>query len=220
MNFVQKSMQSIADIRIDYKMKTLLETDVAANPITQFGVWWQEALDSKIDEVNAMTLATVTTEGLPDARIVLLKGYNENGFVFFTNYQSAKGLQMAHNAHACLVFFWKELERQVRVNGTVEQVSAADSDAYFNSRPAASRIGAWSSPQSQVIASRGVIEAKEEQYTNQFANQAIPRPPHWGGYVVKPQAVEFWQGRPSRLHDRIRYVLQPNNDWLIERLAP
>lgn len=213
-------MQPIADIRTDYKMKTLSEADVAADAIVQFTAWWNEAVASEIEEVNAMTLATASKDAVPDARIVLLKGYDENGFVFFTNYQSAKGQQVAENAQACLVFFWKELERQVKIKGPIAKVPTAESDAYFASRPLESRIGAWSSPQSQVISSRDVIVDNVAQNTARFGNQPVPRPPHWGGYVVKPQSIEFWQGRPSRLHDRIRYTLQADNSWAIERLAP
>jgi pyridoxamine 5'-phosphate oxidase len=212
-------MQNIADIRKDYKLQTLLETDVAPDPILQFGKWWDEAIKSDIDEVNAMTLATADKNNIPSARIVLLKGCDENGFVFFTNYQSHKGQQLQQNPHACLVFFWKELERQIRITGTVEKISAAKSDAYFTSRPVGSRIGAWASPQSSVIASRIVIEEKSKELEQQYADKNIPRPPHWGGYIVKPQQIEFWQGRPSRLHDRIQYSLQKDK-WVIERLAP
>jgi pyridoxamine 5'-phosphate oxidase len=212
-------MNTIADIRKEYKLQTLLETDVAANPIEQFDKWWDEAVKSEITEVNAMTLATATTVGIPSARIVLLKGYDENGFVFFTNYQSHKGKAMEQNANVCLVFFWKELERQIRITGTVEKISAAESDAYFISRPLGSRIGAWASPQSTVIANREVIEESSKKIEQQFAGSDIPRPPHWGGYIVKPAQIEFWQGRPSRLHDRIQYSLH-NGSWSIERLAP
>jgi pyridoxamine 5'-phosphate oxidase len=213
-------MSSIADIRIDYKQKTFEEADAAANAIQQFGLWWNEAVKSDIDEVNAMTLATASQDGVPDARIVLLKGYDEKGFVFFTNYDSQKGKQMTENSHACLVFFWKELERQVRISGTVDKIAAADSDAYFASRPEGSRIGAWSSPQSEVIPSRELIENNAIKYTEQFKEGIIPRPSHWGGYIVHPQVIEFWQGRPSRLHDRIRYTLQATGGWQKERLAP
>jgi pyridoxamine 5'-phosphate oxidase len=211
-------MPNIADIRKDYKLQTLLETDVATDPIVQFDKWWEEAVKSEIDEVNAMTLATADKNNIPSARVVLLKGYDKNGFVFFTNYQSHKGEQILQNPNACLVFFWKELERQIRITGTVEKVSAGDSDAYFTSRPVGSRIGAWASPQSSVIANRTVIEEKLKELEQQFGN-TIPRPPHWGGYVVKPLQIEFWQGRPSRLHDRIQYSLQKDK-WIIERLAP
>ncbi len=212
-------MATIADIRKDYKLQSLQEDEVAANPTDQFTNWWNEAMSSNIDEVNAMTLATASTSGKPDARIVLLKGYDENGFVFFTNYQSRKAQELAANPFATLVFFWKELERQVRIEGTVEKIAAADSDAYFNSRPVGSRIGAWASPQSTVISDRTLLEANVKQLELQFADGNIPRPEHWGGYVVKPTQVEFWQGRSSRLHDRIRYEMK-NDSWVIERLAP
>lgn len=211
---------TIADIRKDYKLRFLLEEDVDANAIHQFDKWWQEAIHSEIDEVNAMTLATASADGVPAARIVLLKGFDERGFVFFTNYDSFKGLQMAENPRACLVFFWKELERQVRITGLVEKVSAEESDIYFNSRPEGSRIGAWASPQSQVIESREWLEEREKTLSKDFAGKPVKRPAHWGGYRVKPINIEFWQGRPSRLHDRIQYSLQADNTWTIERLAP
>ena len=210
----------IADIRKDYKLASLEEVDVAANPFDQFTRWWNEAVASQIDEVNAMTLATVNATGVPAARIVLLKGYNPDGFIFFTNYESDKGKNLAQNPHAALVFFWKELERQIRIEGTVEKVSAEESDRYFNSRPASSRIGAWASPQSAVIENRMVIEQNVERYSSIFANDSIERPDHWGGYIVKPTSIEFWQGRSSRLHDRIRYVLENSASWKVERLAP
>ena len=224
-------MDNIADIRKDYQLQSLSESDVAASPVAQFGKWWDDAVKSKIDEVNAMTLATANAAGIPSARIVLLKGYDANGFVFFTNYESDKGKNLAQNPKAALVFFWKELERQIRIEGTVEKVSAADSDRYFNSRPAASRIGAWASPQSAVIENRVVIEQNVERYSSIFANDSIERPDHWGGYIVKPTSIEFWQGRSSRLHDRIRYTLETSAynastdtrseaNWNIERLAP
>ena len=211
---------TIADIRKDYKLRSLLEKDVATQPIRQFDTWWQEALHSEIDEVNAMTLATASADGVPAARVVLLKGYDERGFVFFTNYESFKGMQLAENPRACLVFFWKELERQVRITGLVEKVSAEESDAYFNSRPEGSRIGAWVSPQSQVINSREWLEEQEKKYLSDFSGKPLKRPDHWGGYRVKPISIEFWQGRSNRLHDRIQYSLQADNTWIIERLAP
>lgn len=211
---------TIADIRKDYRLRSLLEKDVEANAIRQFDKWWQEAIHSEIDEVNAMTLATASADGIPAARIVLLKGYDERGFVFFTNYESFKGLHLAENPRACLVFFWKELERQVRITGLVERVSAEESDIYFNSRPEGSRIGAWASPQSQVIESREWLEEREKTLAKDFTGKPLSRPAHWGGYRVKPINIEFWQGRPSRLHDRLQYTLQGENSWKIERLAP
>jgi pyridoxamine 5'-phosphate oxidase len=212
--------KAIADIRTDYSLKTLDESVIAPDPIAQFTTWWNEAISSELDEVNAMTLATASKEGLPDARIVLLKSYDEQGFVFFTNYNSRKGDELAENPRATLVFFWRELQRQVRISGTVEKTAAADSDAYFQSRPEGSRIGAWASPQSEVIASRTVLDAHIKAITADFAGKTIQRPPHWGGYVVKPETVEFWQGRSSRMHDRLRYTKKAGRNWLIERLAP
>ena len=208
-----------ADIRKDYMRESLSEGDVEKDPFLQFGRWWNEAINAEIDEVNAMTLATATSSGKPSARIVLLKGYDDKGFVFFTNYMSRKGQEIAQNGQATLLFFWKELERQIRIEGTIEKVPPAESDEYFYSRPEGSRIGAWSSPQSQVIKDRTVIEENVKQYTEKFANGHIPRPEHWGGYRVIPEHIEFWQGRPSRLHDRILYTLD-GSSWKLERLAP
>jgi pyridoxamine 5'-phosphate oxidase len=210
---------SIADIRKDYKQHSLDEADIATDPFVQFDRWWNDALAAEVDEVNAMTLATATKAGVPSARIVLLKGYDKNGFVFFTNYESTKGKELQNNPYAALVFFWKELERQVRIEGRVEKVSAAESDEYFHSRPEGSRIGAWSSPQSAIISNRKIIETNVEQYTKRFAGHDIPRPEHWGGYRVIPTAFEFWQGRSSRLHDRFHYT-PLNETWKVERLAP
>ena len=201
-------------------LQTLSETAIEPNAIKQFSKWWQDAVNSDIDEVNAFTLATSTPDGKPSARIVLLKGYDENGFVFFTNYNSNKGYEMANNPQVSMVFFWKELERQVRISGISEKVSREESDTYFASRPEGSRIGAWASPQSAIIESRTIIEESASMYKKKFAEQAIPRPEHWGGYRVKPMLIEFWQGRPSRLHDRLQYTLQEEGRWIIERLAP
>jgi pyridoxamine 5'-phosphate oxidase len=212
--------KNIADIRKEYQLQTLREEEVAADPFVQFDHWWDDAVKSELDEANAMTLATASAAGIPAARIVLLKSVTENGFVFFTNYNSHKGKELEENPHACLVFFWKELERQVRISGRVEKISTGESDAYFNSRPAGSRIGAWASPQSSVIASREIIEAKIEKYKKQFGDNDIVRPEHWGGYMVIPTMIEFWQGRPNRLHDRILYSKQAAGGWKIERLAP
>ncbi|MFP5041518.1 pyridoxamine 5'-phosphate oxidase [Parasediminibacterium sp. JCM 36343] len=209
----------IAGIRKDYKLEALDETGVAKNAIEQFSQWWEEAVKSNIEEVNAMVLATASKEGVPTSRIVLLKGFDANGFIFFTNYNSRKGLQMAENNHVSLLFFWKELERQVNIIGTVQKTDTKTSDNYFFSRPVGSRIGAWSSPQSTIIDSREVLEQNEQQYKQQFG-ETVPRPPHWGGYIVKPKSIEFWQGRSNRLHDRLLYSLQQGNSWTIERLAP
>jgi pyridoxamine 5'-phosphate oxidase len=211
---------NIADIRKDYKLQSLSETDVATNPIEHFKKWWDDAVKSEIIEVNAMTLATVNKEGIPAARIVLLKGYDENGFVFFTNYNSHKGEELLHNPNACLVFFWKELERQVRITGTTEKISVEESIAYFNSRPDGSKIGAWASPQSLAVAGKAWLSETFDYYRERFKQGEIPKPPHWGGYRVKPFKIEFWQGRPSRMHDRILYTLENNNNWKTERLAP
>ena len=210
----------IADIRRDYSHKSLSENEVEVNPLAQFGKWWDEALQSEIDEVNAMTLATASADGLPSARIVLLKEFNEKGFVFFTNYESFKAQQVAENPRACLVFFWKELERQVRITGLIEKIHGEQSDEYFNSRPEASRIGAWASPQSRIIENRYWLDEKFNELVSKMEGTDIARPPHWGGYIVKPVVVEFWQGRPSRLHDRIQYTLEESGNWKIERLAP
>lgn len=210
----------IADIRKDYKLKALSEHDAEKNAIRQFDKWWKEALDSDIPEVNAMTLATASSEGIPSARIVLLKGYEDSGFLFFSNYKSFKGQQIEENPRACLVFFWKELERQVRITGIIEKVSAEMSDKYFNSRPESSRISATASPQSQVISSREWLEAEVDNVIKQFGEKPLQRPENWGGYLVKPITIEFWQGRTNRLHDRLQYSLEENGNWKIERLAP
>ena len=211
---------TIADLRKEYSSESLLETDVAADPIAQFATWWQEAVNSQIEEVNAMTLATASCDGLPSARVVLLKSFNEKGFVFFTNYKSYKAMQLEENPRACLIFFWKELERQVRIIGLVKKVHEAENDAYFNSRPKNSRIGALASPQSQVIENREWIDEQFLRLLNEYKHTDPQRPSHWGGYVVQPIIMEFWQGRPSRLHDRIQYSLEENGRWKIERLAP
>jgi pyridoxamine 5'-phosphate oxidase len=210
---------NIADIRKEYKLRSLSEKDVDPDPFRQFDQWWQEAIHSNLEEVNAMTLATASADGMPDARIVLLKGFDEKGFTFFTNYDSAKGVQLLENPRACLVFFWAALERQVRLSGLVTPAPTNVSDEYYSSRPIGSRIGAWASPQSQVIESREWLEENNEKLSNELKGD-LHRPPNWGGYVVRPTRIEFWQGRPSRLHDRIQYTLSGNGKWTIERLAP
>ena len=212
--------EKIADIRKDYFHKSLDETEVESNPIKQFDCWWKEALEANINEVNAMTVATSSAAGMPSARIMLLKGFSEKGFVFFTNYNSFKGQQLTENPRVCLVFFWKELERQVRITGVIEKTSDAESDAYFQSRPKASQVGAITSPQSQVIESRQWLDDRYKKLTEESEKIAIQRPVHWGGYLVKPVIIEFWQGRPGRLHDRIQYSLLDDGSWKIERLAP
>ena len=211
---------AIANLRKDYSSKSLLETDVEQNPIDQFQKWWDEAISSEIDEVNAMTLATASSDGMPSARIMLLKGFDKNGFVFFTNYKSYKAMHLEENPKACLVFFWKELERQVRITGLVRRVPEQESDDYFYSRPKGSQVGAWASNQSQVIHNREWLEERVLNLTDEFNTKELKRPPHWGGYLVTPIIIEFWQGRPSRLHDRIQYTLEENGGWKIDRLSP
>ena len=210
----------IAAIRRDYSQKQLMENSIAKSPFEQFSLWWNEAVQAKIDEVNAMTLATASVDGFPSARTVLLKDFNEKGFSFFTNYASFKGKQLEENPKACLVFFWKELERQVRITGLVEKTTEQESDNYFNTRPEASRIGSWVSPQSQAIESRKWLDERFNEMVKRLEGTEIKRPAHWGGYIVKPVIIEFWQGRPGRLHDRIQYTLNEDGNWKIERLAP
>jgi len=208
----------IADIRRDYRMAALDEVMAGDDPLMLFTTWFSEAETAEIEEVNAMVLATCDAEGKPHARIVLLKGLDAKGFIFFTNYHSAKGREIAANPNASLVFFWKELERQVRIEGKIEQVTAAESDAYFRSRPAESRLGAWASAQSSPISDRQVLEDNFHKYQQQFGED-IPRPDHWGGYRLVATRIEFWQGRSNRMHDRIRFN-QTGNSWKKERLAP
>lgn len=211
-------MTSIADIRQTYQKYELLENAVAADPYAQFGQWFEQALHSEVHEPTAMTLATADTEGHPSARIVLLKGFDAQGFVFYTNYQSRKGCELDTNPHASLLFFWPELERQVRIEGPVARVSAQESDAYYDSRPLGSRIGAWASPQSQPI-SHEALAARAQSLAQELGEHPT-RPPHWGGYRVQARQIEFWQGRPSRLHDRLVYTRAADGTWAIGRLAP
>ena len=211
-------MNSIAQLRKNYTFGQLTETEVPANPLTLFQVWFEQAMTAECPEPNSMTLATADQAGNPSARIVLLKGADQNGFTFFTNYESQKGRELAIRPRAALLFHWHELERQVRIKGMVEKVTSTESDEYFHSRPAASRIGAWASPQSAEIPNREFLEETEKRFASEFGNQP-PRPEHWGGYRLHPTEIEFWQGRPSRLHDRIAYHLE-GSSWRIARLAP
>jgi len=208
----------VADLRQEYMRAGLSEKDARPDPLHQFDIWFREAVEAALPLPNAMTLATVTPEGTPDARIVLLKGLEYGAFSFYTNYRSRKGRQLEARPAACLVFQWSELERQVRVEGIVEKVSAAESDAYFASRPLGARLSAWASPQSESVSSRDVLE-REMKNIQALHGEQPPRPPHWGGYRVVPGTIEFWQGRADRLHDRLRYT-RAASGWRIERLAP
>ena len=212
-------MDNIADLRKSYERAELSEDASHADPMQQFGQWLEEAIQSRVPEPNAMTLATVGSDLRPSTRVVLIKGFDANGIVWYTNYESRKGQELAGNPYAALQFHWVELERVVRIEGVVEKTGAEESDAYFQSRPLDSRIGAWASPQSQVIPGRAVLVANAARYGAQFLLQP-PRPPHWGGYRLRPDHWQFWQGRKSRLHDRLRYTLQDGGLWLRERLAP
>ena len=211
-------MDSIAQLRKNYTFGQLSETEVSPNPLNLFQVWFDQAVKAECPEPNSMTLATADSAGNPSARIVLLKGADSAGFTFFTNYESQKGKELAARPHAALLFHWHELERQVRIKGVVERVSPAESDEYFHSRPSASRIGAWASPQSSEIPNREFLEEAEKRFAADFGDKP-PRPEHWGGYRLQPTEIEFWQGRPSRLHDRIHYQLD-GAQWRITRLAP
>jgi pyridoxamine 5'-phosphate oxidase len=210
-----------AGLRRSYERGVLLEAEADPDPVVQFGRWFEEATaGGEIYEPNAMMLATVGADGRPACRAVLLKGFDERGFAFYTNLESRKAEELAANPYAALLFWWDRLHRQVRVEGPVELVDAAEADAYFASRPYGSRIGAWASPQSRVIAGRAPLEAKEAELRSRFPEgEPVPRPPHWGGYRVRPEAFEFWQGRRSRLHDRLRYA-RHGDGWRVERLAP
>ena len=212
--------KTIADLRQDYTLQGLSETDVNSNPFVQFKEWFDQALNADILEPNAMMVATTTTQGKPSARMVLLKDFDERGFVFYTNYNSQKAQELAENPQAALVFWWAELQRQVRICGWVEKVSDEESDKYFYSRPFSSRLGAWASNQSEVIENREVLEQQLEDLQQDYYNKDVPRPPHWGGIRVIPAEIEFWQGRSSRLHDRLIYRKIEYGSWKIERLSP
>jgi len=209
----------IAAIRKEYALKSLDLPDIDDNPLVQFKVWFQEAITASAIEANAMNLATVNKNNKPSARVVLLKGL-DHGFLFFTNYESDKGKELAENPFAALTFFWPELERQVRIESRVEKVTKEESDEYFFSRPISSQLGAWCSPQSHVIPDRTYLESKAEEIKEKFESEEITRPENWGGYRAIPQSVEFWQGRPSRLHDRLKYEMDETGNWLLKRLAP
>jgi len=210
----------LTGLRNEYSAHGLRRADLHSDPIQQFGAWFAAALAADIRDVNAMSLATATSDGKPSVRIVLLKGFDERGFAFFTNYDSQKGREIDANPCAALVFYWVKLERQIRISGTVERTSREDSAAYFHSRPVGSQLGAWVSKQSEVIDARQVLESRLTQITERFEGGDVSLPPHWGGYRVKPDMFEFWQGRPNRLHDRLRYSRQADGTWLIDRLAP
>jgi len=212
--------KTIADLRQDYTLEGLNETEVNSDPFVQFKEWFDQALSANILEPNAMTIATTTTQGIPSARMVLLKDFDNRGFVFYTNYNSQKAQELAENPQAALVFWWAELQRQVRICGRVERVDDRESDEYFYSRPFNSRLGAWASNQSEVIESREVLEKHLQELKAKYQNQNVPRPPHWGGIRVIPTEIEFWQGRSSRLHDRLVYKRKDDHSWKIERLSP
>ena len=213
-------MTSLTDLRREYASHSLDENDAHGDPIQQFTIWFDQALKSQVIDVNAMTLATASAKGEPSARTVLLKGADESGFVFYTNYDSPKGRDLAANPRASLLFFWAELERQVRINGSVTKTTAAESDQYFYSRPVESQIGAAISEQSRPITDRSILERKFDELAAKYKNSQVPRPANWGGYRLKPDAIEFWQGRKSRLHDRLLYTRQPDGSWSRSRLAP
>jgi pyridoxamine 5'-phosphate oxidase len=213
-------ISELTGLRHEYDAHGLRRADLHSDPFKQFGAWFAAALAADIRDVNAMSLATATPDGKPSVRIVLLKSFDERGFTFFTNYDSEKGKQLEANPHASLNFFWPKLERQIRISGSVERTSREDSAAYFHSRPPGSRLGAWVSKQSEVIDSRQILDARLDQMEERFADGEIPLPPHWGGYRLKPDQIEFWQGRPNRLHDRFRYSRQVDGAWQIDRLAP
>ena len=209
----------INTLRHDFSKKSLDENEINNNPFIQFEKWFKEAVDAKVNEPNAMSLATVDGDNKPSSRIVLLRNFNEQGFVFYTNYNSRKGEEIVKNPNAALLFFWPELERQVRIEGVLVKQTKEESDIYFSSRPQASKLGAWTSAQSKVIANRKVLDDEYKILSEKYTSTTVPRPDYWGGYILVPNTIEFWQGRPSRLHDRLLFT-NVNNNWKIERLAP
>ena len=211
---------SLADLRKEYTQRSLDRADVLSDPVAQFGRWFTEAQAAQIYEPNAMHLATVSANGHPTARVVLLKGIEEGCFLLYTNYESQKGQDIRQNPYVALTFFWPELERQVRIEGEASKIGEERSTAYFHSRPRGSQLGAWVSPQSQVIRDRALLDGRQRELQERFDDESIPRPAYWGGYAVHPHRIEFWQGRPSRLHDRLQYQRQADDTWVIERLAP
>ena len=212
-------MTDLYNFRKDYKLDSLSKEEVDKNPISQFKKWMNEAISFKITEPNVMTLATSTPDGIPSARVLLLKSFNNDGFVFYTNYESRKADDLAKNPHACIVFDWHLMERQVRIEGVAKKVSSEESDKYFNERPEGSQMGAWISPQSTFIDDREELENRRVKIESMFKDKLITRPPNWGGYVLKPHTIEFWQGRENRLHDRLIYI-KADEEWILRRLAP
>jgi pyridoxamine 5'-phosphate oxidase len=217
---MNKTSKVIQKLREDYSSEELLEQSADVSPFNQFNKWMEQAINTKLKHPNAMTLSTSSRDGYSSSRIVLLKGFDENGFVFFTNYKSRKGIELIDNPNAALNFFWSELEKQVRIEGAVEKVSELESDEYFNTRPRESKIGTWASYQSSNLINRKQLDKKVEELTEEFGKNPIPRPPFWGGFILKPTYFEFWQGRPSRLHDRLAYLKNIPGNWRIERLSP
>ena len=211
---------SIANLRREYTLAGLRRTDLEADPMVQFAKWFQQALGAGLTEPNAMTLATADRQGRPSARIVLLKGTDARGFIFFTNYESRKGHELAENPNASLVMYWAELERQVCINGSVGRISREESEKYFDSRPKGSRLSAWVSSQSKPIGNRGDLEKQLIEVAAKYSGNDVPTPPYWGGFCLTPERIEFWQGRPDRLHDRFEYAKQPDGRWVIQRLSP
>lgn len=212
-------MTDLYNFRKDYKLDSLSKEEVDKNPISQFKKWMNEAISFKITEPNAMTLATSTPDGIPSARVLLLKSFDNDGFVFYTNYESRKADDLAKNPHACIVFDWHLMERQVRIEGVAKKVSSEESDKYFNERPEGSQMGAWTSPQSTFIDDREELENRRVKIESMFKDKLITRPPNWGGYVLNPHTIEFWQGRENRLHDRLIYI-KADEEWILRRLAP